>query len=303
MKKGIIFIILSGVCFLVVNFFVKLFGQNEANAGLIAHRFQNIPAHELVLARSLVSFFISATIIKMRGYPFFGVNKKWLLIRGISGTIALTIFFMTIQHLPFAIAAVIQYLAPIFTMIFTMIVVGDRIYKIQWVFVLLAFVGVALISLQEVLSRAGGIPIDYLWLGLGILSASISGIAYTAIVKLKETDYPINIVLYFPMVSIPFMVIWCMFDFVMPIGIEWLFLVLIGLFTQFAQILLTKALHYGYASVIVPFQYLGIIYALLIGLFIFDERLNFIVYTGVSLILFGVLMNTIYRHLKHGSST
>ena len=298
MKKGILFIILSGICFLVVNFFVKLFGQSSSGIEFMSYKVQHIPAHELVLARSLVSFLISAFIIKIRGYPFFGVNKKWLLIRGISGTVALTIFFMTIQNLPFAIAAVIQYLAPIFTMLFTMILIGDRIFKIQWIFVSVAFIGVALISMQELLSSNNGIPIDYFWLGLGMLSASISGIAYTAIVKLKSTDNPINIVLYFPMVAIPFMAVWCLFDFVTPKGIEWVFLLLIGVFTQFAQILLTKALHYGHASVIAPFQYLGIIYALLIGLFIFDERLNFVVYAGVFLILSGVLLNTVYRHLN-----
>ena len=162
----------------------------------------------------------------------------------------------------------------------------------------MAFIGVGMISLQDLLSQSSGMSIDYLWLGLGILSASISGVAYTAIVKLRDTDNPINVVLYFPMVSIPFMVLWCLFDFVTPIGIEWLFLLLIGVFTQFAQIFLTKALHYGFASVIMPFQYLGIIYALLVGLFVFDERLNVLVYSGVFLILFGVLMNTIYRHLK-----
>lgn len=296
MKKGILFIILSGICFLVVNFFVKLFGQNNTQVNLIPFNVQHIPAHELVLARSVVSFFISAIVIKIKGYPFFGVNRKWLLIRGLSGTVALTIFFMTIQQLPFAIASVIQYLAPIFTMLFTMLLIGDRIFKIQWFFVTIAFIGVALISFQDILSSKDGVVVDYLWLGLGMLSASISGIAYTAIVKLKTTDNPINIVLYFPMVSIPFMTIWCMFDFVFPVGIEWLFLLLIGIFTQFAQILLTKALHYGDASVITPFQYLGIVYAMLIGLFIFDERLNTVVYTGVFLILAGVLLNTVYRH-------
>ncbi len=298
MKKGILYIILSGICFLFVNFFVKLFGQNSGTVSFISQKIQHIPAHELVLARSIVSFAISATIIKIKGYPFFGVNKKWLLIRGIAGTVALTIFFMTIQHLPFAIAAVIQYLAPIFTMIFAMLLLGDRIFRIQWLFVSLAFIGVAMISFENILIKSLGMSIDYLWLGLGILSASISGVAYTAIAKLKDTDNPINIVLYFPMVSIPFMVLWCFFDFVQPTGIEWLFLLLIGVFTQFAQIFLTTALHHGYASVIMPFQYLGIIYALLVGLFVFDERLNVFVYSGVFLILFGVVMNTIYRHLK-----
>ena len=82
---------------------------------------------------------------------------------------------MTLQHLPFAIAAVIQYLAPIFTMFFTMLLIGDRIFKIQWLFVTLAFFGVALISLEDILGTNNSLSIDYFWLGWGVLSASISG--------------------------------------------------------------------------------------------------------------------------------
>jgi drug/metabolite transporter (DMT)-like permease len=84
----------------------------------------------------------------------------------------------------------------------------------------------------------------------------------------------------------------------MPSGIEWFLLLLVGIFTQCAQILLTKALHLGSSSVIIPFQYLGIIYALLVGYLIFDERLNMMVNLGVFFILLGILMNAYFRHKK-----
>ena len=200
--------------------------------------------------------------------------------------------------MPFAVAAVIQYLAPIFTMIFTFFLLGERIFRIQWLFVSLAFFGVCLISLQNYTLDYVGIYFEPYWIGLGILSASISGIAYTAIVKLKDTDEPISIVLYFPMISIPFMVLFCLFEFVMPVGIEWFLLLLVGVFTQFAQILLTKALHLGSSSVIIPFQYLGIVYALLVGYFVFDERLNMIVNLGVLFIFSGIIMNAYFRFKK-----
>lgn len=292
MKKGILYVVLSGICFLVVNFIVKIFGQG---GNFASYELQSLPAHEIVLARSIVSFILSSLIISFKGLPFFGVNKKWLVIRGVAGTVALTLFFMTLQNIPFAIAAVIQYLAPIFTMLFTFLLLGERIYKIQWLFVLLAFLGVCLISLQHYALDYVGVIFETYWIGLGILSASISGIAYTAIVKLKGTDAPISIVLYFPMISIPVMTILCFFNFVMPIGIEWILLLVIGLFTQFAQVLLTKALHLGSSSVIIPFQYLGIIYALLVGYLVFDERLNLFVNIGVLLILTGILMNAYFR--------
>lgn len=294
MNKGILYIILSGLSFLIVNFFVKILGggpEQDLFSGL-----QKYPAHELVLARSIVSFAISYYIIKSRGLPVLGNNKKWLMVRGISGMIALTIFFYSIHYLPLAIASTIQYLAPVFTVVFAMILLKEKVFKVQWFFILLAFIGVGLISFNNLFwGNNDIILIDYNWLGLGIISAAFSGIAYTAIVKLKATDTPINIVIYFPMLSIPIMTIWCLFDFVMPRGIEWFILLLIGIFTQIAQILMTRALHEDKTSVITPFQYLGAIYAALLGVFVFDERLSIVVYLGILLILLGVVSNAVIR--------
>lgn len=298
MNKGILFIILSGLSFLIVNFFVKILGAGP-NQELFP-RLQKFPAHELVLARSMVSFTISYYIIKRRGLPVLGFNRKWLLIRGVSGMIALTIFFYSIHYLPLAIASTIQYLAPIFTVVFAMFLLGERVKKLQWFFILLAFVGVGLIGFNNVLAADQHENINYLWFGLGILSAAFSGIAYTAIIKLKETDTPINIVIYFPMLSLPIMTVWCLFEFTMPVGIEWLILLIIGIFTQIAQVLMTRALHEGSAGLITPFQYLGAIYAALVGFFIFDERLSWIVYVGIVLILIGVVVNVVLRSYKNG---
>src|SRR3989338_2200138 len=116
MKKGILYIILSGLSFTVVNFFVKLLGNPDST--ILGQGLQKYPAHELVLARSIVSFSISLFIIKQRKLPVFGVNKKWLLVRAIAGTIALTLFFYSIHYLPLAVASTVQYLAPIFTVLF-----------------------------------------------------------------------------------------------------------------------------------------------------------------------------------------
>jgi drug/metabolite transporter (DMT)-like permease len=293
-NKGILYIILSGLSFAVVNFFVKLLGPVNGNHIIID--LQEYPAHELVLARSVVSFAISLFIIKKRKLPVFGNNKKWLLIRGISGTIALTIFFYTIHYLPLAIASTIQYLAPIFTVILAMIILKERVKLLQWVFIVLSFSGVLLIALDKTLGASvGSDEISFLWLGLGIIAAVLSGVAYTAIMKLKSTDAPITIVMYFPMIAIPLMILLCFYDFTIPHGIEWGILLIIGIFTQFAQISLTKALHLGNASSITPFQYLGAIYAFLIGFFVFSETLSLIVNIGILLVISGVFVNALLK--------
>ncbi len=289
--------ILSGMCFIVVNFFVKLMG---AGAQLeILPEIQSFPAHELVLARSIVSFVISFAVIKHRKLPLFGVNKKWLIIRGVAGTIALTIFFYTIHYLPLAIATTVQYLAPIFTVIFAIVLLKEKVKTLQWFFIALSFLGVSLIGLDKLVETTKATEsISYLWLGLGILSAVFSGIAYVAILKLKATDAPIVIVSYFPMIAIPVMIVFCLFEFTMPQGIEWLLLLIIGIFTQFAQILLTKAFHEGTASTITPFQYLGAIYAFLIGYFVFDETLSMIVNIGIVMVVGGVFINALIKKKK-----
>ena len=284
----------SGLCFVAVNFFVKILGAGSEQE--IIEGVQSYPAHELVLARSIVSFAISLFIIKRKKLPVFGVNKKWLLIRGLAGTIALTMFFYTIHHLPFALATIIQYLAPIFTVILAMILLKEKVKTLQWFFIILSFSGVGLIAFNKFINSGTGVEeINFFYIGIGMISAVFSGLAYTAVIQLKKTDAPITIVLYFPMVAIPLMTVLCFWDFTWPQGIEWFILLIIGIFTQLAQISLTKALHLGSAATITPFQYLGAIYMFLIGYFVFDERLSFIVNLGIVIILSGVLLNALFR--------
>jgi len=297
LKKGILYMLLSGLCFVAVNFFVKILGAGSEQE--IIKGVQRYPAHELVLARSIVSFAISLFVIKRKKIPVFGVNKKWLVIRGLAGTIALTMFFYTIHHLPIALATIIQYLAPIFTVILAMILLKERVKMLQWFFIILSFCGVGLIAIDKFINSGSGVEeINFFYIGIGMISAVFSGLAYTAVIKLKQTDAPITIVLYFPMVAIPLMLILCIWDFTWPQGVEWFILLVIGIFTQLAQISLTKALHLGSAATITPFQYLGAIYMFLIGYFVFDEHLSFIVNVGIVIILSGVLLNTVFKRKK-----
>lgn len=297
MNKGIIYILLSGICFLVVNFFVKLLVNGPEQD--VIDGLQKYPAYELVLARSIVSFVISFVIVKRRKLPFLGNNKKWLLIRSIAGTLGLTIFFYTIQHLPFAVASTVQYLSPIFTIFLAMLLLKERVKALQWLFISTSFIGIALIAYDGLMQKNGDVgEISLFWLGLGIIAAVFSGIAYTSIMKLKSTDAPITIVMFFPMIAIPVMTILCFWGFTTPQGIEWLFLILIGVFTQFAQIMLTKALHSGTAATIVPFQYLGAIYTFLLGFYLFDESLSLLVDAGIVIVILSVVVNALLRQNK-----
>ncbi len=295
MLRAILFILLSGICFFVVNFFVKMLGQPDSApiTGL-----QKYPAHELVFARSLISFTISFVIIRYRKLPLLGNNKRWLLLRGTAGMVALTLFFFTLHELPLAIASVLQYLSPIFTVLIAHQLFKEQVNRWQYLASLLAFSGVVLIGISSLTEAVTGEELDLFWMIMGVISAFLSGVAYNAISKLKTTEEPINIVIYFPMLALPLTGVWCLFDFTFPRGIEWLLLLTIGVFTQMAQVLMTKAFMFGQTAVVAPFQYVGAIYALISGWFIFDERLSTWNLVGISVILIGVLLGTIMRNYK-----
>ena len=280
---------------MIVNFIVKILSQPAGTA--VLPTYSSYPTHELVFFRSLISFSISAFILKRKKIALLGNNRKWLFLRGIAGMFALTLFFFTLQKLPIAIASTLQYLAPIFTLLFASILLSEKIKKWQWICILIAFIGVILLGVSKSTTTNHTFE-TWKWMGLGIISAALSGLAYVAVNKLKTTENPLNIVIYFPMISLPIMGIWCLFEFVLPQKEEWIYLLLLGIFTQIAQLLMTKGFMHGDISIVTPFQYLGAIYAIIVGSLFFNEHLPYLSFVGIFLILGGVVVNILVRNIS-----
>jgi drug/metabolite transporter (DMT)-like permease len=193
-------------------------------------------------------------------------------------------FFITIQNIPLASAVTIQYLSPIFTAIIAIFVLGERMKRMQWLFFALAFAGVALL-------KGFDERVSVLYLVLGLLSAFFAGAAYNCIRLVKDTDHPLVVVLYFPMVATPIMLIFSYYEWVMPIGWEWGIIVLLGVFTQIGQVYMTKALQAEQANLVASLKYLGALYALGYGYFLFGETYGLLSLIGIGLILTGVILN------------
>lgn len=283
--------LLSSLCFALINICVKIL----ANSGNLFPGIQEYPVHELVFFRSIISLTICAAIIQRKQIPFFGNNKKWLLIRGAAGVTALTCFFFTLKHLPIAIGTTIQYLSPIFTVIFAIYLQKQKVRGMQWVYILISLSGVAILGYF----KDENFDFEYHWFFLGLFSAIVAGIAYNAIIKCRDTDEPVTVVMYFPLLATPIMLVACfIWGFVVPQGIEWVLLLLIGTLTQIAQLTMTRAFHSDTAAKVTPIKYVGAIYAVSAGYFIFDEELGLYSAIGISLILLGVLLNTVLKEKK-----
>jgi drug/metabolite transporter (DMT)-like permease len=249
---------------------------------------KDIPTHEIVFFRSLITFIITAFFLKIHTLPFLGNNKLWWLIRGLAGFTALSLFFYTIKQMPLATATTIQYLSQIFTVIIAMFIINEKVPYYRWVFFIIAFTGVLLI--QGFDSRVK--PCD---LFVGLTSAFFAGLAYNAIIKCKYSDHPLTVVMAFPMVALPITGIWSIYDWVMPDINELCLLLSAGVFTQVAQYYMTKALQHERAQIVTPFKYLGSVYAIISGYLIFDEQLNLIILSGILLIITGITLNSLVK--------
>lgn len=274
LSPGVKYIILSTFFFALMNMGVKYL--------------DHIPAHEIIFFRALITLIIGYILIKRERLSPWGNNRKILLLRGISGTVALLCYFYTLQTMPLASAVTIQYLSPIMTIFISALFLKEPAGKWQWLFFLLAFGGVVMVK--------GFDPrVSIPELAVGIVSAIGSAIAYNLIRKLKDFDHPLVVVFYFPLVTLPIVGIYSLFHWVPPQADDWLIIIFIGVATTIAQIFLTRAFHADKASNIGIFNYLGIIYAIATGFFIFDETIAPLAYAGFALIIFSVIMAQRHR--------
>ena len=251
----------------------------------------HIPVFELVFFRSLGSLLITFLYLNKNKIPLFGNNKKVLFVRGLLGTTGLCLFFITLQNIPLAGAVTIQYLSPVFTALFAVVILRERVKKRQWLFFALAFIGVYLLKGFDVSGQ-----ISYYFVLIGVASASLSGLAYNCIRYLRTTESPLVVVFYFPLVATPIMGFLSFFNWVKPQGLDWVYIIALGLVTQVAQVFMTKGIQSDSAGNIMTYKYIGVVFAFIYGYFIFKETYSFLSVFGIFLLLSGVILNAVFKN-------
>ncbi len=253
----------------------------------------DIPAIEIIFFRSIISLVISLFYLKRQQVSVWGNNKPILILRGVTGAIALITYFSLLQQIPLATASTLQYLAPIFTAILGIFLVKEKVKSWQWLFFAVSFAGVVVVQ--------GFDPrISLVHLIMGVAASLFMGLAYNFVRMLKDTEHPLVIIFYFPLILLPVSGVWSGMVWVQPFGWDWLVLLAVGIFTQIAQFFMTKSYQTAALSKVSILNYVGIIYALGFGWLIFDESFNLMTYLGMGLVLCGVVANVVYSNFSRG---
>lgn len=277
-------------------------------AALIKASAPHVPPGQAVFFRSFFALPVILAWLASRGDLRTGLKVStpmghvW---RGFIGTSAMAMGFAALGLLPLPEVTAIGFAAPLLTVIFAAMFLGERVRLFRLSAVGVGLIGVLVVLAPRFSSFGSGAADTAAMLGAVLVlgSATFRALAQIHIRKLVQTDQTSAIVFYFSLTATCLSLLTLPLGWVLPTGRELVYLVSAGLIGGIAQIFLTTAYRFAPASTLAPIDYSSMIFALLIGFFIFAEVPTWPMLAGVALIIAaGILIVWRERQLgvRHG---
>ncbi len=223
------------------------------------------------------------------------------LWRGLVGVTAMGFGFAGLGLLPLPEVTAIGYAAPLLTVIFAAMFLGEEVRAFRLMTVALGLVGV-MIVLSPRLTMTGDLGATAtLGAMVTLISAVFAALAQIQVRKLIATEGTAAIVFWFSLTAAGFALVSLPWGWVWPGPVTLGLLLTTGLLGGVGQILLTSAYRHAPASTVAPFDYTSMLLALTVGYMIFDEVPTWTMLAGAAIIILaGVLI--IWRNGNWGSS-
>ena len=273
---GYIYITLSAFFFCLMTIFVKFAGQELATI-------------QIVFIRGIITLFFTYAIIRRKKVWLWGKNYKILILRGITGTVALFCVYEAIQRFSLSEATVIQYLFPIFTTLLASFLISEHIGKKLIFAIVLGFGGVYIILGLPFINPDSSF--NTLSVLIAITGSFLSGLAYVLVrlaSNMKESPYVI--MFYFPLFTIPLSFPFAYAAWISPSFNNWIALLLIGICAQLGQTFLTFGYKLLPASKAAPTSYIQVPFSALAGAVIFYENISYNFILGSIVIFFAIFL-------------
>lgn len=265
-------------------------------AALIKATAEHVPPGEAVFFRSFFAMPVIVAWLWLRRDLRTGFKAKSPMAhfwRGLVGTSAMGCGFAGLGLLPLPEVTAIGYAAPLLTVIFAAMFLGEEVRLFRMFAVGLGLAGV-LIVIEPRLTLFAGETVETMQafgvalVLLGSVFAALAQIHIRNMVKDEETS---AIVFYFSLTATALSLLTLPFGWVLPSLHEALLLIASGVLGGFGQIFLTSSYRFAGASVVAPFEYASMLFALAIGYFVFAEVPTGQMLIGAALVVFaGVLI-------------
>ena len=252
---------------------------------LIVKWSENYPLGQVIFFRGFFGLLFYFLIIPKERIKNFYYTKRFGLhfLRCFFGLIALLAIFVALRKLPLATVVSISFAAPIFTTIFSIFFLKERVGFYRWLAVLIGFIGIIIITEPGYSS----LNIYYIFpiifcLGLSYVAIAIRQLSVTEPVWLISLNFS-GAILLAGIFTIPF-------GWVMPSFKDLLLLSLIGVFGGIANLWLSQSYKFSEVSLVTPLKYLSLIFAIIFGYLIWDEIPTIKSLFGAGLVIFSTLI-------------
>lgn len=279
-NKGIVFIIMAAFFFSLMTVFVRLSG--------------NLPTMEKALFRNFVAAVVSWVML-FRKRERFNIKKgccKDLFLRSFFGTMGLVCNFYAVDHLNISDANLLNKLSPFFAIFMSIIILKESVHKLEWLAVIVAFLGAVLVIKPGFSMSAGPAMV-------GLLGGFGAGVAYTFVRRLGKNGVSGSIIVMFfstfsTIVTLPFFIIqyepMSLFQFVC--------LFLAGVAATGGQLSITAAYTHAPAKEISVYDYTQVIFAAIWGFILFDQIPDIYSVIGYLVILGATIIKFLYNKKK-----
>jgi drug/metabolite transporter (DMT)-like permease len=215
------------------------------------------------------------------------------LWRGAVGLTTLCLSFSALALLPLAEATTIGFAAPLFAVMLSALVLGEPVGRYRWSAVAIGFLGMLVVMRPE------GRHLPPLGLMLAGLSAFGAGIVTITIRQVGSTESTQTTVLWFTLFSITVTGALMPFFADAHDGATWLLLLALGAVGGTSQVCLTASLRYAPVAVVAPFDYIQLLWSVLLGWLVFAQPPLATTCLGAVIIIASGLY-TLYREHRLG---
>ncbi len=233
---------------------------------LIVKWSENYPIGEVLFFRGIFGIIPLLFLIpKNRWNNFYRTSRfKLHILRCISGLIAIVAIFIALRSLPIATVVSISFAAPIFTTIFSIFLLNEKVGIYRWLAVIVGFIGIIIITEPGFNS----LNIYYIFpiifcLGLSYVAITIRQLSSTEPVWLISLNFSIAIAVA-SLFTLPY-------GWILPSLGDFFLLSLVGLLGGVANLWLSQSYKFSEVSLVTPLKYLSLIFAVFFGYFIWNE--------------------------------
>jgi len=262
---SIILMIISGFSFVVMHSAAKFLSDQ-------------IHIFEITFLRcALVAVVLAPMIFKEGKSSLITKQPKFQIYRIITNSIAMLCFFYGLTLTTLAEVTALNLTVPIFTTLLAFLFLNEKLKKHRLSALFIGFLGAIIVLRPDISFNIGGVLI--------LISALIWSVSLIFIKKLTETDSPVTISLYAGVGMIPATFVVAYPYLIMPNLYQFLIILFIAVTGTIAQTLLNSAFKRGQLAILLPFDYLKLIWSVLIGYTIFVESTTISLWIGGTLIV------------------